>query len=161
MKMNKLNFDTYLNESLHTLDKEITPQKDLWTGIEKAIVNTHHPVQARVSLWPKLSVMAGFAVMALLMAQLFVVTPKQQQITRMSEQFAQQKQQLLVQYKDKSALTDNWQVQLQELEEAEQAIKQALKSQPQNQALFSMLAQVYKQQLDLINKVHAPRWQHI
>jgi Tfp pilus assembly protein PilF len=47
------------------------------------------------------------------------------------------------------------------LEEAEQAIKQALENEPQNQALLTMLAQVYQQQLDLINKVHAPRWQQI
>jgi len=58
-------------------------------------------------------------------------------------------------------LTDNWQVQLQELEDAEQAIKQTLENEPKNKALLSMLAQVYQQQLDLINKVHAPRWQHI
>lgn len=66
-----------------------------------------------------------------------------------------------MQYQSQAALTDNWQVQLQELEDAEQAIKQTLENEPKNKALLSMLAQVYQQQLDLINKVHAPRWQHI
>lgn len=75
--------------------------------------------------------------------------------------FTKQKQSLLVQYQSQVALTDNWQVQLQELENAEQAIKQTLENEPKNKALLSMLAQVYQQQLDLINKVHAPRWQHI
>jgi len=79
----------------------------------------------------------------------------------MSEFFTKQKQSLLVQYQSQVALTDNWQVQLQELEDAEQAIKQTLENEPKNKALLSMLAQVYQQQLDLINKVHAPRWQHI
>ena len=68
---------------------------------------------------------------------------------------------MLVAYKNQDALTSNWQVQLQELEEAELAIKQVLENEPQNQALLTMLAQIYQQQLDLINKVHAPRWQHI
>lgn len=68
---------------------------------------------------------------------------------------------MLVEYENKEALTTNWHTQLQELEEAEQAIKQALENEPQNQALLTMLAQIYQQQLDLINKVHAPRWQHI
>lgn len=75
--------------------------------------------------------------------------------------FTKQKQSLLVQYQSQAALTDNWQVQLKELEDAEQAIKQTLENEPQNKALLSMLAQVYQQQLDLINKVHAPRWQQI
>ena len=68
---------------------------------------------------------------------------------------------MLVEYENKEALTTNWQTQLQELEDAEQAIKQVLENEPQNQALLTMLAQIYQQQLDLINKVHAPRWQHI
>ena len=83
------------------------------------------------------------------------------QVVAMSDYFKAQKQSLLVQYKNQDALTNNWQAQLQELEEAEQAIKQALENEPQNQALLTMLAQVYQQQLDLINKVHAPRWQQI
>ena len=49
----------------------------------------------------------------------------------------------------------------QELEEAEYASKEALKNEPQNQALLTMLAQIYQQQLGLIKKGHAPRWQSI
>jgi len=87
--------------------------------------------------------------------------PETNTAVAMSEFFTKQKQSLLVQYQSQVALTDNWQVQLQELEDAEQAIKQTLENEPKNKALLSMLAQVYQQQLDLINKVHAPRWQHI
>ncbi len=66
-----------------------------------------------------------------------------------------------MQYQNQPALTDNWQQQLTELEDAERAIKQALENEPENPALLKMLAQVYQQQLDLINKVHAPKWQTI
>ena len=66
-----------------------------------------------------------------------------------------------MQYQNQPALTDNWQQQLTELEDAERAIKQALDNEPENPALLKMLAQVYQQQLDLINKVHAPKWQQI
>lgn len=66
-----------------------------------------------------------------------------------------------MQYETQPALTSDWQTQLQELEQAEQAVKLALKQDPENAALLNMLAQVYQQQLDLINKVHEPRWQQI
>jgi hypothetical protein len=161
MKMNKPNFDDFLDKSLNTLDKEITPQKDLWAGIERAIVNTNEPEQSAVTLWPKLSAIAACTVAALVALNMFVISPKPQPVVAISDYFAKQKQSLLVQYKNQDALTDNWQTQLQELEEAEYAIKQALKNEPQNQALLTMLAQIYQQQLDLINKVHAPRWQSI
>ena len=91
----------------------------------------------------------------------FFTSPETNTAVAMSDFFTKQKQSLLVQYQSQAALTDNWQVQLQELEDAEQAIKQTLENEPQNKALLSMLAQVYQQQLDLINKVHAPRWQQI
>ena len=79
----------------------------------------------------------------------------------MSQLFETEKQALLVQYQEKPALTDDWQSQLDDLEQAETAIKQALKNEPQNSTLLRMLAQVYRQQLELINRVHQPKWQQI
>jgi hypothetical protein len=79
----------------------------------------------------------------------------------LSALFEQQKQALLVQYEAQPALTNDWQQQLDELEQAEQAVKLALQNDPENAALLKMLAQVYQQQLDLINRVHAPSWQQI
>lgn len=160
--MSKRNFDDYLNESLNTLEKSIKPQKDLWTGVARAIVNINQPTQQRyIKMWPKLAAIAASTVAVIIALNMFVIIPKQQPIIVMSDYFTQQKHSLLVQYENQYAFTDDWQMQLQQLENAEQAIIQALKNEPKNQALLSMLTQIHNQQLDLINKVHAPRWQHI
>ncbi|WP_033018125.1 hypothetical protein [Pseudoalteromonas sp. BSi20652] len=160
MKMNKPNFDDYLNESLNTLDKKITPQKDLWAGIERAMISNKQDLKG-TAIWPKLTAIAACTLAALIAVNLFFIAPEPQPVVAISDYFSAQKNSLLIEYENKEALTTNWQTQLQELEEAEQAIKQVLENEPQNQALLTMLAQIYQQQLDLINKVHAPRWQHI
>ena len=158
--MSKQNFDDYLNESLNNLNKDIAPNKPLWAGIEHAIVTAKSSAK-KALLWPKLTAIAACSVAALLTVNIFISNNEPSQARVMSEYFKAQKQSLLVLYKNQDALTNNWQAQLQELEEAEQAIKQALENEPQNKALLTMLAQVYQQQLDLINKVHASRWQQI
>ena len=161
MKMSKANFDDYLSESLTHLNKDIAPQKELWNGVERAIITNNAPGKSHRPTWVKLSAIAACSTAALVSAALFFTTPQANTALAMSEFFTEQKQSLLVQYKTQTALTNNWQVQLQELEDAEKAIKQTLENEPHNKALLSMLAQVYQQQLDLINKVHAPRWQQI
>ncbi|ASM55054.1 MULTISPECIES: hypothetical protein [Pseudoalteromonas] len=161
MKMSKENFDDYLNESLNTLDKDITPRKNLWPGIERAIINAERSTQKHTTIWPKLTAVAACSVAVLIAVNIVFITPEPKPAVAISDYFLAQKNSLLVAYKNQDALTSNWQVQLQELEEAELAIKQVLENEPQNQALLTMLAQIYQQQLDLINKVHAPRWQHI
>ena len=158
--MNKPDFDTFLAESINNTDSDITPQKDLWPGIEKALAQAPKP-QAKSVLWPKLAGVAACSVAALLSVQLLFSDAEPATSVAMSDFFTQQKQTLLVQYQNQPALTDNWQQQLAELEDAERAIKQALENEPQSPALLKMLAQVYQQQLDLINKVHAPKWQQI
>lgn len=158
--MSKPNFETFLAESINNTELEVSPQKDLWPGIEKAL--THAPqAQGKAALWPKLAGVAACSVAALLTVQLLFSGSEPATSVVMSDYFTQQKQTLLVQYQNQPALTDNWQQQLTELEDAERAIKQALDNEPENPALLKMLAQVYQQQLDLINKVHAPKWQQI
>ena len=44
---------------------------------------------------------------------------------------------------------------------AADAIKAALENDPNNMALLRMLQSVYQQQIDLIERVHAPKWQQI
>ncbi|MGS0534638.1 hypothetical protein [Pseudoalteromonas sp. SaAl2] len=161
MKMNKPDFEQFLTQSLNEIEPELAPEKDLWPGIERAIAKPKNETKAKNSGWNKLAAIAACTVAALLTAQLFIKTPQTNSVVAMSDFFAKQKQSLLVQYEGSPAVTDNWQQQLNELEEAESAIKQALENEPNNSALLSMLAQVYQQQLDLINKVHAPKWQTI
>ncbi|WP_404342590.1 hypothetical protein [Pseudoalteromonas mariniglutinosa] len=161
MKMNKPDFEQFLTQSLQQPQHPIAPEKDLWPGIERAITVPHKaPLKASHRYSTLIAVVACSAA-TLLAIQLFMNQPKSQSMLAMSDYFTKQKQGLLVQYQNQPALTDNWQQQLNELEEAEVAIKQALENEPENPALLKMLAQVYQQQLDLINKVHAPKWQQI
>ncbi len=160
MKMNKSDFEQFLTQSLNDTKHELTPEKDLWPGVERALAKSEAAKPVKNG-WNKLAAIAACTVAALLTAQLFIKTPQTNSVVAMSDFFAKQKQSLLVQYEGSPAVTDNWQQQLSELEEAESAIKQALENEPNNSALLSMLAQVYQQQLDLINKVHAPKWQTI
>ncbi|MCQ8882932.1 hypothetical protein NQS96_14230 [Pseudoalteromonas shioyasakiensis] len=161
MKMSKPEFEQFLNDSLNQ-QQDISPDKDLWPGIERAIA-TGQTQQADKPThgWNKLAAVAACCIAALLTVQLFVGQGESNSMMAMSDYFTKQKQGLLVQYQNQPALTDNWQQQLKELEEAESAIKQALENEPENPALLQMLSQVYQQQLDLINKVHAPKWQTI
>lgn len=162
MKMNKPDFEQFLTQSLNEKEHELEPEKNLWPGIERAITNKPEvSVEPEKNTWSKLAAIAACTVAALLTVQLVMQTSQTNSAMAMSDFFTKQKQSLLVQYQDSPAVTDNWQQQLDELEEAESAIKQALENEPNNSALLSMLAQVYQQQLDLINKVHAPKWQTI
>ena len=80
---------------------------------------------------------------------------------QMMLQHEEQKSVLLASYAQSPELTSNWQAQLQELEEAANAIASALQSDPENIALLKMLQQVHQKQLQLIESVHAAPWQTI
>ena len=66
---------------------------------------------------------------------------------------------MLVRFQEQPALTHNWQEQLTELDEAADAIKAALENEPNNMALLKMLQSVHQQQINLIERVHSPKWQ--
>ena len=79
----------------------------------------------------------------------------------LSSQHQTQRDQLLVSLEGQPALTENWQEQLQELDDAAAAIKAALAQDPNNAALLKMLQNVYQQQISLIERVHSPKWRQI
>ena len=157
--MSKPNFEQFLDEQLQSQQKEVSPSRDLWPGIEHAINLQQSEQQDKAKRNWALPAF-GTAAAAVLVALVGLNMPVQQDNTQfalISDAYEQQKQSLLVQYQSQPALTDNWQAQLTELEQAEKAIKTALEDDPNNRALLGMLAQVYQQQLDLINKVHQPK----
>ncbi|ESP91906.1 MULTISPECIES: Anti-sigma-K factor rskA [Pseudoalteromonas] len=167
--MTKPNFDEFLSQQIANTQEQVQqpePQRALWQGIEKAIneqpKNDSEPQKYKsAGVWRQVSAIAAATCIGMCVMYFTLSTPEQNNMMQMSQYFEQQKQILLVQYGNQPALTNDWQVQLQELEEAEQAIKLALQNDPQNAALLQMLAQVYQQQLDLIERVHQPRWQEI
>jgi hypothetical protein len=82
-------------------------------------------------------------------------------VASLSTQHEQQKHALLVKLQEQPALTNNWQTQLTELDDAADAIKMALENDPNNMALLKMLQSVHQQQISLIERVHSPKWSQI
>jgi hypothetical protein len=167
------NFDQQLHKKLKALPGETLPEKDLWPAIERGIAlspsSTIKDNTARLPSFPRgwVAVAASFcfvAFLALLVAHSLNpwMQPQSQDIVAsMSTQHDQQMKLLLTQYQDAPALTNDWQTQLDELADAASAIKLALKEDPNNAALIRMLHHVYQQQIALIERVHAPKWQQI
>jgi hypothetical protein len=67
----------------------------------------------------------------------------------------------LIRFQDQPALTQNWQDQLTELDDAAVAIKMALRNESNNMALLKTLRYVHQQQINLIERVHSSKWIHI
>ena len=170
--MSRENFDTALKHQLDELDREIQPKRDLWQGIELALANEPAPDQVEPNQPRQMNGARMFAVAATfafvgLFGWFTVNQPDQgmiggqELVAALSNQHQQQKDSLLVKFKGQPALTQNWEQQLDELDDAAKAIKTALKEDPNNIALLKMLQNVHQQQIDLIERVHAPKWQQI
>ncbi|MCW8109154.1 hypothetical protein OPS25_11660 [Alteromonas ponticola] len=163
------NFEHELQRQLDTLPKEKQPQRDLWKGIELSL-EAENPAESRSGLHAKhIALAASFALVA--MVSWFTFKPIEPQthdsltgqslVTALSNQHQQQMNALLVKFEGQPAVTENWQQQLQELDSAANAIKAALEEDPDNTALLKMLQNVYQQQMMLVERVHAPKWQQI
>jgi hypothetical protein len=169
--MSKQNFDADLKQQLNNIQKTRLPERDLWAGIEHGLNDELTPNQLkdipekRVSRAKLYGMAAALAFVGLfswygLDKQQDMVTG-QQLVAALSSQHAQQKDALLVKFKDQPALTQNWQQQLDELDAAALAIKKALEQEQNNVALLKMLQKVHQQQIELIERVHSPKWQQI
>jgi hypothetical protein len=161
--MNNNDFDTHLKQQLAVLPRDKQPDRDLWQGIELALANetvSKSQVPAKYYL-----LAASFAVFALLgwlsISQQPNLLSGDDLVAVLSDQHQQQKNALLVKFKDQPALTQNWQQQLTELDEAAGAIKAALEKEPNNMALLKMLQNVHQQQINLIERVHSSKWSQI
>ncbi|MBT0586920.1 hypothetical protein [Alteromonas oceanisediminis] len=162
-----------LEQQAQSLSRDIQPERDLWQGIALGIEQREETLPAtndkHRSQWPlaaAASVMFvalfGWYMVSGMQAGPSVQQPSVEQLAAtMSKQHQAQKEALLVSLQDQPALTQNWQQQLSELDEAALAIKAALEQDPDNVALLKMLQNVYQQQISLIERVHAPKWRQI
>ena len=161
--MSKTNFEQMLATQLADVDKEQLPERDLWPGIELALASGASD-QSRAVVAKKMYLIAATVAMFGLIGWLSI---NQQPVSltgddlvaSLSEQHLKQKNALLVRFQDQPALTQNWQDQLTELDDAADAIKTALENKPNNMALLKMLQSVHQQQINLIERVHSPKWQ--
>lgn len=166
-------FEKTLEDSIASLQPAKQPERDLWRGIELGIeaqrLNTDEETNVpHVSHRQWFAIAASVCVVTLLWFAIpSAFTPNNDEIEtyalieKMSQQQQSQVSQLLTSFERTPALTEDWQAQLNELDEAASAVKQALKNDPNNTALIRMLHHVYQQQIALIERVHAPKWQQI
>lgn len=177
MQMKK--FEQDLQQRINEMPNSIEPDRDLWTGIDIAITESSTQVSSRPEddrRWFSgirqpmfaFAMAASVVFVAVLMWANYSNVPEtsiyptsEQLVQMLEEQHQQQKQALLASYEGQSAVTNNWQEQLQELDDAAKAIKLALQNDPNNMALLKMLQQVHQQQISLIETVYEPKWQQI
>jgi len=155
-------YNDKITELCAQLPAEKQVQRDLYKGIEFAINSP------KTSITSSKSIIYGLAASVCLVAivgylsyQTGAENTGQQLVQQLSTEHAQQKQSLLASYAGTAEMTQNWQQQLSELDDAAAAIKQALENDPNNIALLKMLKRVHEQQIALIERVHAPAWQQI
>jgi len=170
--MTMRNFEEHLSEQIDSLATEKQPERDLFRGVELGIeagtnqVKKTHGHGVTNNQWLAIAASVCLVTVIWLSAPLAFKTESTQTdtyalIEALSTQQQQQVNSLLASYESTPALTQDWQQQLKELDDAANAVKLALKEDPDNSALIKMLHHVYQQQIALIERVHAPKWQQI
>ena len=168
--MNSQNLEKTLQEQISQLPKEMTPERELWSGIEKAIQHKNQQNASVKSHRPSIPMAWAASVIAAVLLTWGVITPQQPQlqapislVLAMQQDFEQQKQTMLVSFGQPkiSALPVDMQKQLAELLSARQAIEKALVDDPNSRDLLNILRWTQKQELDLIKQLYSPQWQTI
>lgn len=152
-----------IEQQAQQLPEELSPKRDLWPGIEQALNQAQQ--ETKTTAWPAWQKVAAVFAPVVLVFGLWNNSSSQagnlEWLTPVAASFELQKQTLLQQVSGRTPLIDDYQASMAELEQAEQALKKALQSQPEDPALMKMLNQVYQQQLSLINKAHQPKFTQI
>jgi len=178
--MSKLLSEQDLQKNVAELPDEMTPQRDLWAGIERAIQTKQQDQQSIDS--PKKAAFIPTAWAASLVAAVLVtwvsfspqlldksVNVAQQDnsslnlVTAMQENFKQTKQTMLVSFGQPkvSELPLEIQEELIKLSSAQATIEKALIEDPSNNDLLNLLRWTQKQELDLLTQLYSPKWQSI
>ena len=174
--MNKQISDQTLASQVSELPKEMQPQRDLWSGIERAIQdksqhdNTTNKKGNVVPMAWAASIIAAVLVAwvsfvpttSKLTMPLTVSNEKAAQsnagvlVSSMQENFQQQKQAMLVSYgqPDMTNLPAKMQTQLIELAQARKAIEKALINDENNADLLNLLRFTQQQELNLLQQLY-------
>jgi hypothetical protein len=176
-----------IDDHISALNISKLPSRDLWKGIDYAITEMANdvandasvesgivsdldsgvsalngkPRKTRTPLYAMAASVCLVALVGYISFQTGKNTSGQELVQRISAQHTEQKKALLSSFEGQPTVTQNWQQQLAELDEAAVAIKKALENEPNNPALLRMLKRVHQQQIALIERVHAPAWQQI
>jgi hypothetical protein len=150
------------------LPSEITPERDLWSGIERAIqVNAPHQYSSVTKplvpiAWAASIVAAVLLTWVNLAPQLGTNSPLTIAST-MQQDFEKQKQTLLVSFGQPklNKLAPEMKDQLAKLASAQASINKALIDDPTNADLLNLLRWTQQQELDLLEQLLSPQWQSI
>jgi len=178
--MNKLLSEQDLQKTVAELPDEMTPQRDLWAGIERAIQTKKQDEPSFDA--PKKTAFIPTAWAASLVAAVLVtwisfspqladksVNIAQQDnsplnlVMAMQENFKQTKQTMLVSFGQPkvSELPKEIQAELTKLSSALKTIEKALLADPSNNDLLNLLRWTQKQELDFLAQLYSPKWQSI
>lgn len=156
--------DNRLQQAIARLPREQLPGRDLWPGIEHAI----NEVPRRITGLHAAALAASVVLLIVASLQFGRVQPlpgaagiDRELLLSLQSEHQHSKQALLVQYQDAPPLYQDWETQMQQLEQAEQVIYNALREEPDNLELLKMLRLVQQKQLDLIDSVFSPRFTSI
>lgn len=151
---NKL--QTLINE----LPRELAPARDLWPGIDHAINARAAGVAYRpYALAASVLLVLGLSVFYGLRQPIPSPTNPgiDAYISGLQVEHQRSKEAILVEFRDQEAWYPEWEEQLHQLEAAESVIYDALRSDPDNRELLSILRDVQNKQLKLIDAVFAPQ----
>ena len=165
MKLSEQDLQVKIDE----LPQEMSPERDLWIGIEKAI---QHKTQESANRRGKNIIVPVAWAASVCLAVLMTwgsMTPTEDSMQTLSvasvlkEDFAQQRQTLLVSFgaPDISKLSPEMQAELNKLASARKSIEKALTDDPENADLLNLLRWTQQQELDFIEKLYSPQWQSI
>ena len=160
-----------LQQQIQQMPEEITPDRDLWPGIEKAIAYQQQTSQKKASwhMKPMMTMAASVAFVALGWIGVTNFQPEQgglvpvSIVAQMNQQFEQQKQLLLTSYgqPDTANLSTAMLEELTQLANARKSLEKALADDEDNVDLLNLLQWTQQQELELIEQLYRPQWQTI
>jgi len=178
--MNKLISEQNLQDQVSELADEMSPQRDLWAGIERAIQvkqqdKPSHESTTKITFVPTAwaaSIVAAVLVTWVSFSPSFSTQPVEtvQQgnspinlVIAMQDSFEQTKQTMLVSFGQPkiAELPKEIQLELNKLNSAQKTIEKALLEDPSNNDLLNLLRWTQKQELDFLTQLYSPKWQSI
>lgn len=162
--------DQKLDQQVSQLSAEMTPNRDLWVGIERAMSQQKQMDEAKVSSRGQIHLAWAASFVAAILLSWGVLYPQEESsqtplsvALMMEKNFEQNKQLILTSYgQDKpKTISAEMEQQFKELSSARIAINKALKEDPNNSDLLNLLRWTQQQELDLLQQVYSPQWQTI
>lgn len=162
--MNNQVLKQQLQKQLDELPREISPERDLWPGIEVALQQRSQ--QGKHTKTTLLPFAWAASVVAAVLLTWVNITPQQATddlVASLQSDFEQQKKTMLVSFgrPELTKLPVAMQQQLQQLASARNSIQLALAADENNVDLLDLLRWTQQQEMDLLKQLYSPQWQTI